>query len=71
VYVTGSGKWTVRRRSGRFAGSHVGGDLRSRLAGGEVDLAEARDVLGQLEAALGRSDLFPRLEEAVAALEDD
>ena len=46
-------------------------DLRSLLAGGEVDVAEARDLLGQLEAALGQSDLLPRLEEAVAALEDD
>ena len=46
-------------------------DLDSLLAGGEVDLAEARDILGQLEAALGQSDLLPRLEEAVAALDDD
>ena len=46
-------------------------DLDSLLAGGEVDLAEARDILGQLETALGQSDLLPRLEEAVAALDDD
>ena len=46
-------------------------DLRSLLAGGEVDLAEARDILAQLEAALGQSDLLPRLEDAVAAIEGD
>ena len=46
-------------------------DLCSLLAGGEVDVAEARDLLGQLETALGQSDLLPRLEHAVATLEDD
>ncbi len=45
-------------------------DLRSLLAGGEVDLAEVRDILGQLEEALGESDLLPRLEDAVVAIED-
>lgn len=46
-------------------------DLRSLLAGGEVDLAEVRDILGQLEEALGQSDLLPRLEDAVAAIKND
>lgn len=46
-------------------------DLRSLLASGEVDLSEVRDLLGQLEEALGRSDLIPRLEDAVAAVADD
>jgi len=46
-------------------------DLRSLLAGGEVDLAEVRNILGQLEEALGQSDLLPVLEEAVAAIDDD
>ena len=41
-------------------------DLRSLLAGGEVDMAEVRDILGQLEEALGQSDLLPRLDEAVS-----
>ena len=45
-------------------------DLRSLLAGGEVDLAEVRNILGQLEEALGQSDLLPVLEEAVAAIDD-
>jgi len=40
-------------------------DIRAVLAGGDVDVAEARDLLGQLEHALGRSDLLPLLEEAV------
>ncbi|MYD69614.1 MAG: hypothetical protein F4W89_02555 [Acidobacteria bacterium] len=44
-------------------------DLRSLLAAGEVDLEEARDLLGQFEEALGRGDLLARLEEAVAAIE--
>jgi len=39
-------------------------DVRGILAGGEVDLADARDLLGQLEEALGRSDLLPALEAA-------
>ena len=46
-------------------------DVRSLLAGGEVDLPEVRDILGQLEEALGQSDLLPRLEEAVIAIKDD
>ena len=41
-------------------------DLRSLLAAGEVDLEEARDLLGQLEQALDQSDLLPRLEQAIA-----
>lgn len=40
-------------------------DLRALLAGGEVDLDEARDLLGQLEEALEQSDLLPQLERAV------
>lgn len=43
-------------------------DVRAVLAGGDVDVTEARDLLGQLEAALGRSDLRRRLEEALADL---
>ena len=46
-------------------------DLRSLLASGDVDLAEARDLLGQFEEALAQSDLLPRLEEAVAAVRAD
>lgn len=42
-------------------------DVRALLAGGEVDLTEARNLLGQLEAALAQSDLLPALQ---AALED-
>ena len=41
-------------------------DLRSLLAGGEVDLAEARDLVDQFERALAQSDLLPRLEAAIA-----
>ena len=41
-------------------------DLRSLLAAGDVDLEEARDLLGQLEEALAQSDLLPRLEQAIA-----
>ena len=41
-------------------------DLRSLLSTGEVDLEEARDLLGQLEQALDQSDLLPRLEQAIA-----
>ena len=40
-------------------------DVRAVLAGGDVDLADARDLLEQLEQALGRSDLLPRLDDAV------
>ena len=46
-------------------------DLRSLLASGDVDLAEARGLLGQLENALGQSDLLPRLEDAVTEITDD
>ena len=44
-------------------------DLRSLLASGEVDVVEVRDLLGQLEEAPGRSDLPPRLEEAIVAVD--
>lgn len=40
-------------------------DVRSLLAGGEADVDEARGLLGQLEDALGQSDLLPRLDEAL------
>ena len=40
-------------------------DVRALLASGDVDLKEARDLLRQLEEALGQSDLLPRLEEAL------
>ena len=46
-------------------------DLRSLLASGEVDLVEARDLLGRFEEALAQSDLLPRLEQAVAAVSAD
>lgn len=46
-------------------------DLRSLLASGDVDLAEARGLLGQFEEALAQSDLLPRLEEAIAAVNAD
>lgn len=42
-------------------------DLRALLATGDVDLPEARDLLGQLEQALGQPGLLPALE---AALDD-
>jgi len=41
-------------------------DVRALLASGDVELEEARDLLGQLEEALGQSDLLPELERAVA-----
>ena len=41
------------------------------LTSGNVDLAEARNLLGQFEDALAQSDLLPRLEEAVAAVNAD
>lgn len=41
-------------------------DLRALLASGEVDLEEARDLLRQLEEALGQSDLLPTLDAAIA-----
>ncbi len=40
-------------------------DVRSVLASGDVDVADARDLLGQLEEALGQSDLLPQLDQAV------
>jgi hypothetical protein len=40
-------------------------DLRALLATGQVDLLQARDLLAQLEEALGQSDLLPRFEQAV------
>ena len=43
-------------------------DLRSLLTRSNVDLAEARNLLGQFEGALAQPDLLPRLEEAVAAV---
>ena len=46
-------------------------DLRSLLASGDVDLAEARNLLDQFEEALGQSDLRPRLEEAIGAVNAD
>lgn len=46
-------------------------DLRSLLAGGEVDRTEARDLLYQLEEALGQSDLVPRLDAAIADLMEE
>ena len=46
-------------------------DLRSLLASGDVDLAEVRDILGQLEEALGQSDLLPRLDDAVDSIDGD
>jgi len=44
-------------------------DVRSLLASGDVDVEEARDLLGQLEEALGQSDLLPQLEQAVRDVE--
>lgn len=43
-------------------------DVRALLAGGEVDVEEARELLGQLEQALGESDLLPRLDLALQDL---
>ncbi len=40
-------------------------DARGVLAGGEVDIDETRNLLGQLEQALGRSDLLPELRAAL------
>ena len=45
-------------------------DLRSLLASGDADVGEARDLLGQLEQALGQSDLLPLLDEAIQELEE-
>ncbi len=39
-------------------------DVRALLAGGSVDVTEVLDLLGQLEAALGQSDLVPWFEAA-------
>jgi hypothetical protein len=44
-------------------------DIRSLLAAGDVDIDEARDLLGQLEAALGQSDLVVLLEQALEDLD--
>lgn len=41
-------------------------DVRSVLAAGQVELDEVRQLLHQLEDALGQSDLLPALEAAVA-----
>ena len=46
-------------------------DLRSLLASGDLDRDEARDLLAQFERALGRSDLLPCLEAAIAEFEVD
>ncbi len=40
-------------------------DVRALLAGGEVDIAQAEDLLRQLEEALDQSDLVPALELAL------
>jgi len=40
-------------------------DVRALLASEDVDVAEARDLLGQLEQALDQSDLLPRLDDAL------
>ncbi|MCR9166228.1 MAG: DUF6036 family nucleotidyltransferase [Nannocystaceae bacterium] len=40
-------------------------DIRALLSSGQVDLGEARDLISQLEAALGQSDLLPILDEAI------
>ena len=42
-------------------------DVRALLARGDVDVGEARDLLGQLEEALGQSDLVPRLDAVLRA----
>lgn len=44
-------------------------DIRSLLAAGDVDIDEARDLLAQLEAALGQADLLPILDEALDVLD--
>ncbi len=40
-------------------------DVRALLASGDVDVAEARALLSELEQALARGDLLPRLQEAL------
>ncbi len=40
-------------------------DVRALLASGNVDVAEARDLLRQLEEALEQSDLLPALQHAI------
>ena len=40
-------------------------DLRSLLSAGGVDVDEARDLISQLESALGQSDLLPILDAAL------
>lgn len=44
-------------------------DLRALLAGGTVDVEQARDLLRQLEDALGQSDLVTALDAAVAEVD--
>ncbi len=43
-------------------------DVRSLLASGDVDIAEARNLLQQLQRALGQSDLLPAFHAALAEL---
>jgi hypothetical protein len=40
-------------------------DARSLIASGDVDVTEVRDLLEQLEEALGQSDLIPALDAAL------
>jgi len=44
-------------------------DVRALIATGEADLGEVRNLLEQLESALGQSDLLPLFESAVADVE--
>ncbi len=41
-------------------------DVRSLLVAGDVDVVEVRALLGELEEALGQSDLLPRLDALFA-----
>ncbi len=43
-------------------------DVRALLAGGEVDVPEVRDLLGQLEEALGQSDLLIAFDAALESV---
>jgi hypothetical protein len=45
-------------------------DVRALLATEDVDIAEARELLMQLEEALGQSDLVPALEAAIGDVGD-
>lgn len=45
-------------------------DLRGLLASSGVDVVEARDLLMQLDEALGRSDLVPMLDAALRGVDD-